>query len=73
MKHTTPQPILLSDYTKHDFRIDCVRLTFELHPTQTIVTAISTVHYNSDYNNDLILDGEKMILKYVELRAFVRF
>ena len=64
---SVPQAILLSDYKQHDFYIDKINLTFNLAPTETIVTAVSTVHRNGSHNHDCILDGEKMILNHVKI------
>ena len=67
MRDATPQLILLSDYKKHDFRIDTIHLTFELAPTQTVVTATSSIRRNGTHHHDLVLDGEKMLLQYVKI------
>ncbi len=68
LQSLSPKVTLLSDYKKHDFRIDTIHLTFDLAPTRTIVTAISTVNRNThDNTQDFILDGEKMILHSVAI------
>jgi aminopeptidase N len=71
MRDKAPQAISLNDYKKHDFRIDTIHLIFNLNPTQTIVTAITTVNRNGTHNHDLMLDGEKMILKSVTINDTV--
>lgn len=62
-----PQAIHLSDYTKHDFKINQIELTFDLSPENTVVTAISQVYRNNPQATDLVLNGEKMTLNHVKI------
>ncbi|MEM6603732.1 MAG: aminopeptidase N [Pseudomonadota bacterium] len=64
MRDTAPMPIYLKDYQKHAFEITDIALEFELHPTETQVTAVSKVSRNRK-GEDFTLDGHSMILKAV--------
>jgi aminopeptidase N len=44
----TPSTIYLKDYQPPAFLIDAVRLRFELHETETLVTSVLTVRANPD-------------------------
>ncbi len=53
-----PRTIRLSDYRPYSHVLETVRLTFDLHPTQTRVTAAIDMHPNPENaGGDLRLDG----------------
>ncbi len=60
MRTETGQTILLKDYKPTDFVLERTDLTFELHPTETKLTARSLYHRREGAPVDapLILDGE---------------
>ncbi|MFT6072076.1 MAG: aminopeptidase N [Alphaproteobacteria bacterium] len=64
---SVPQEILLSEYKIHDYHLHTIHLIFDLNSTQTIVTATSQFKRNGTHQNDLVLDGEKMILKSIKI------
>lgn len=59
---STPQKLLLSDYTAPDFRVDSLFLNFDLHAEYTIVTQRSHWSRNSHSKPSLRLDGENLEL-----------
>jgi len=66
----TPQAIRLADYTPPPYRAVQVDLTFDLHPTQTkvrAVTAYEAAHDRSQGVKAMTLDGEKMKLLSVAM------
>lgn len=56
----------LADYLPPDFSIDAIELTFELHPTQTRVTAVSQVRAITT-SRSLVLAGQHLKLLSVEV------
>ena len=66
MRDSTPQTVYLRDYRKHSYKTENIVLIFELHPTQTKVTCISTVGYNHT-GEDFVLDGHDMTLLSVRI------
>lgn len=66
MRDSTPQTIHLHDYRKHAYRTENIVLIFELHPTKTKVTCISTIGRNQT-GEDFILDGHDMTLLSVRI------
>lgn len=68
VQENTPQAKYLKDYKKPDFSISEVFLTFELHDTQTIVTAeLEMSRENESKNCPLVLHGERLKLLSVEI------
>ena len=67
----TPTRVYLKDYTAPDFLIESVLLSFNLHETKTLVSAEIKFKKNNSLANDLILNGEKMILHKIELNGEV--
>ena len=64
----SPRTIRLSEYQVPDYLIDQVDLTFDLHPTATIVTSRLTVRRNpAGQGGPLRLDGERLELLSVAL------
>jgi len=66
----TPKTIRLSDYTAPPYRATDIDLAFDLHPTSTLVTALT--RYEANHNRAkgvkaLVLDGEKMNLLFVQI------
>jgi aminopeptidase N len=62
--------VRLDDYRVPDFLIDTVELDFDLHPTETLVTARLSLRRNpqaADRNAPLRLDGEALTLHSVTL------
>lgn len=58
----------LKDYQKPDFSVKSVYLTFELHDTQTIVTAeMELIRECSANDKPLVLNGERLKLIEIEL------
>jgi aminopeptidase N len=68
MTETTPQTILLADYTAPAFLVDTVHLTFRLHPTQTRVTSRIAFRRNpANPKGAFRLEGEKLHLMSVSV------
>lgn len=59
---TTPQKILLSDYTSPDFKVESLFLNFDLHPEYTLVTQKSRWSRTGHCSPTLRLDGEHLEL-----------
>ncbi|MCG9597425.1 aminopeptidase N [Vibrio sp. Isolate25] len=70
----TPQAKYRKDYTSPSHTISDIDLTFELHDTATIVTAVSQVKQMKDQST-LRLDGEslKLVSIFVNGEAWTRF
>ena len=67
-----PASIRLADYTPPPYRAVQINLTFDLHPTATLVTAVTVYEANHDRAEGvkaLVLDGEKMKLVYIALNG----
>ncbi len=65
MRTETPPAVRLSDYRPYPFRIEGVRMLFQLHPTDTrVVTELAVVRTGA---GDLRLDGEKLRLGSIRL------
>ncbi len=60
-------PVRLSDYTPCPFHIDRTRLTFELDPDGTLVTANLAVRRTGPPDAVLVLDGEELVLEALNL------
>ncbi|MEM1235577.1 MAG: aminopeptidase N [Pseudomonadota bacterium] len=61
---TTPETIYLRDYTVPAFLVDAVELTFDLHPTKTLVTSKIDFRPNPDTDDrTFFLHGEQLVLK----------
>ena len=60
-------PRYLADYQTADFSIDTIDLTFDLSDTKTIVSNVMVMKKNSEAACDLILDGEHITLKSIQL------
>ena len=67
----TPQAKYRKDYQSPSHTITDIDLTFELHDTATIVTAISQVKQLKEHST-LVLDGDDLVLKslYVNGQAW---
>lgn len=63
-----PQVKYRKDYQSPDYTISHVDLSFELHDTQTIVTAVSEVS-RLKTSDILVLDGEGLTLKTVRING----
>ncbi len=62
MRTDTPQPVRLADYRPFPFDIETTRLVFDLHPSQTKVTAELTIRRIGDKAEPLVLNGERLKL-----------
>jgi aminopeptidase N len=60
MRTETPQPIQLTDYRPPAYLVDEVRLTFDLQPNATRVTAELAVRRNGDEVQPLVFNGERL-------------
>ena len=69
MRTENPPPVRLSDYRAYPFRIDQVRMRFQLHPTDTRVLTELSVRRTGDADAPLVLDGEKLTLKSIRLNG----
>jgi aminopeptidase N len=69
MRTETPPPVRLVDYQPYPFRIESVRMLFQLHPTDTRVVSKLTVKRTGAAGADLRLDGEKLTLKSIRLNG----
>jgi aminopeptidase N len=58
MRTENPPPVRLSDYRAYPFRIDQVRMRFQLHPTDTRVLTELSIRRTGDADAPLVLDGE---------------
>jgi aminopeptidase N len=57
----------LADYQTPTYLVSHVDITFELHPTQTLVTAVSQFRQASALNQPLVLNGQHLQLKSVKV------
>lgn len=67
---TAPSTIFLKDYQPPVYLINQVKLHFDLHETQTVVTSTLNVSLNSEYKGSvksLILDGQNLELLSVKV------
>jgi aminopeptidase N len=69
MRTENPPPVRLSDYRAYPFRIDQVRMRFQLHPTDTRVLTELSIRRTGDADAPLVLDGEKLTLKSIRLNG----
>ncbi len=69
MRTETPPPVRLVDYQPYPFRIEGVRMLFQLHPTDTRVVTELTVKRTGAPESDMRLDGEKLTLKSLRLNG----
>src|SRR5262245_27213623 len=69
MRTETPPPVRLSDYQPFPFRIDQVRLLFQLEPGATHVRAELFVRRTGEADAPLRLDGEKLTLKAIRING----
>jgi aminopeptidase N len=74
MKETSPIAIRRADYTPPDFFVDHIDLRFELHATQTRVTATSTVRRSTQAEPDapLVLNGVSLRLVSISIDGRLR-
>lgn len=59
----------LSDYKTPDFTIDDVSLIVELEPQTTLVTSVLQIRRLNSEARELVLDGEELQLKSIELNG----
>ncbi|MBI1361983.1 MAG: aminopeptidase N [Alphaproteobacteria bacterium] len=69
MRTETPPKVHLKDYQPFPFRVERVRLLFNLYPSATTVVSRLTMTRTSDSSDPLRLDGEKITLKRIELNG----
>ena len=69
MRTETPPPVKLVDYKPFPFRIEGVRMLFQLHPTETRVVTELTMRRTGGGNASLKLDGEKLTLKAIRVNG----
>ena len=67
MRTETPPPVKLVDYKPFPFRIEGVRMLFQLHPTDTCVITELTLRRTGAGDPSLKLDGEKLTLKSIRI------
>ena len=70
MKKDQPPAVYLKDYTPPPFRIDAVKLNFELGEETSLVRSVLTVRKNPEAVNDantLVLNGEELELESVAI------
>ena len=65
MRDAAPQTIYLKDYTPTPYDVAHVALDFTLHPTATRVQ--SRIAFTRVRAEDLVLNGEDLILKYLRV------
>jgi len=65
MRTETPPPVRLADYRPYPFRIEGVRMLFQLTPADTRV--VTELRVRRTGAGDLRLDGEKLTLKAIKL------
>lgn len=66
MKNSAPQAVKLSEYKAPEFLVSEIELKFDLHEDHTIVDSRLKMK-NSTGASALVLDGEKLELRYVKL------
>ncbi|MFH1157956.1 MAG: aminopeptidase N [Pseudomonadota bacterium] len=66
---TAPQPKYLKDYKKPDFRIGSLHLVFDIRDGATTVKAKTTYERVNREAKNLVLDGEKLVLKSVAMNG----
>ncbi|MDH5660644.1 MAG: aminopeptidase N [Gammaproteobacteria bacterium] len=67
-----PRTIFLKDYQPPVYLIDHVKLHFDLHETQTVVTSTLRVSLNEEYkqaDKSLVLDGQNLELLSIKIDA----
>jgi aminopeptidase N len=69
MRTETPPPVRLADYKPFPFRIEQVRLLFQLEPGATHVTSELVMRRTGDPDAPLRLDGEKLTLKCIRING----
>ncbi|MEZ6028133.1 MAG: aminopeptidase N [Hyphomonadaceae bacterium] len=69
MRTENPPPVRLADYRPYPFRIEQVRMRFQLHPTDTRVVTELSVRRTGEADAPLVLDGEKLALKSIRLNG----
>ncbi|MDP3735810.1 MAG: aminopeptidase N [Hyphomonadaceae bacterium] len=69
MRTETPPPVRLADYKPFPFRIEQVRLLFQLEPGATHVKSELMVRRTDESDTPLRLDGEKLVLKSVVING----
>ena len=69
MRTETPPPVKLVDYRPFPFKIEDVRMLFQLHPTDTRVVTELTLRRTGAANASLKLDGEKLTLKGLRIAS----
>ena len=67
MKDPAPQPIHRKDYQPPAFLIDTVDLHFDLQESHATVRATLAVRRNGEHANPLVLHGERLELRAVEV------
>jgi aminopeptidase N len=67
MRTETPPPVRLTDYRPYPFRIEQVRLRFQLEPGETHVHSELSIRRTGDLEAPLRLDGEKLVLKSIRV------
>jgi aminopeptidase N len=65
MRTETPPPVRLADYRPFPYRIEAVRLAFQLEPGATHVSSQLTIRRTGEADAPLRLDGEKLVLKSI--------
>jgi len=69
---TAPSTIYLKDYQPPMYLIENVKLHFELHESQPVVTSVLNVKLNADNDQPtkkLYLDGQNLVLLSVKLNG----
>jgi len=67
LKNATPKTIHLKDYSRPDYSITDVHLTFDLHETKTEVTNVMKVVHQGEAAAPLVLNGEHQTLLEVKV------
>ena len=69
MRTETPPPVRLAEYRPFPFRIEQVRMLFQLEPADTHVVSELTIRRTGDADAPLRLDGEKLTLKAIRING----
>ena len=68
MTDAAPQTIYLADYTPPNYLVDAAELTFDLHPTKTLVTSKIAFRPNPETTDRaFFLHGEDLSLKWARI------
>jgi aminopeptidase N len=66
MKEPTPQVVYLKEYKAPDFKVETIKLTFELDDHKTKVTSVMEIVRLNPSASELFLNGEELLLESIK-------